>query len=142
MRPFQTEENAMSVELTDHQINVFKNKLKDRFMALRQEISMELLSFDQEQYVDLAGRVHDSGDASLADLLVDIELASIDRHIQEIRDIDAALLRIAKGSYGECPDCLQPIPLERLQAYPTAQRCIVCQEAHDHAFARGAQPTL
>lgn len=132
----------MTVQLTDHQINIFKRKLNDRFMALRREISEELLHFDAEQYADLAGRVHDTGEEALADLLVDIELASVDRHVQEIRDIDAALMRIAEGSYGECCDCRQPIVIERLTAYPAARRCIVCQEAHDRTFAHGGQPTL
>lgn len=132
----------MPAPISVHQINVFKTKLNDRFMALRREISAELLRSDEEQYSDLAGRVHDTGDEALADLLVDIELASIDRHVQEIRDIDDALMRIADGSYGTCCDCQEPIAIERLEAYPTARRCIVCQEAHDHAFAHGGHPTL
>jgi DnaK suppressor protein len=132
----------MTVQLTDHQINVFKTKLNDRFMALRREISTELLRSDEEQYGDLAGRVHDSGEVALADLLVDIELASIDRHVQEIRDIDSALMRIAEGSYGKCCDCQEPILIKRLEVYPTARRCIACQETHDRTFAHGGQPSL
>ena len=133
----------MTVKLTDHQIHQFKTKLNDRFMALRREISAELLRSDEEQYGDLAGRVHDSGEEALADQLVDIELAAIDRHVQEIRDIDAALMRIATGNYGECCDCQEPIAIERLAAYPTARRCIICQVAHDRTFAHGGeQPSL
>jgi DnaK suppressor protein len=132
----------MTVQLTDHQINVFKTKLNDRFMALRREISAGLLRSDEEQYGDLAGRVHDSGEVALADLLVDIELASIDRHVQEIRDIDSALMRIAEGSYGKCCDCQEPILIKRLEVYPTARRCIACQETHDRTFAHGGQPSL
>jgi len=132
----------MTVLLTTHQINEFKTKLHDRFMALRREISAELLNFDDENYADLAGLVHDSGEASIADLLVDIKLGSIDRQVQEIRDIDAALMRIATGNYGQCCDCQEPIPIERLTAYPAAKRCIVCQETHDRTFAHRGQPTL
>ncbi len=132
----------MSVELTEHQINGFKNRLNDRFAEVRREISTELLSADEEQYGELAGRVHDVADESLADLLVDIELASIDRHIQEIRDIDAALMRIAEGSYGECSDCAEAIAIERLEAIPTAQRCIICQEAHDRTYMHEGRPRL
>ncbi|WP_031434479.1 TraR/DksA family transcriptional regulator [Methylomarinum vadi] len=132
----------MTVELNTQQINIFKTKLNDRFMALRREISEELLNADQAQFGDLAGKVYDTGDAALADLLVDTELASIDRHIQEIRDIDAALMRIAEGSYGECCDCHEPIVIKRLQAYPTARRCVACQDIHDRTFAHGEQPTL
>lgn len=132
----------MTVQLTDHQINLFKTKLNDRFMALRREISAELLRSDEEHYVELAGRVHDIGEEALADLLVDTELATIDRLVQEIRDIDAALMRIAEGSYGECCDCQEPIVIERLEAYPAARRCIVCQETHDRTFAHDGRPTL
>lgn len=132
----------MTVQLAPHQINEFKTKLNDRFMALRREISTELLRSDEEPYVDLAGRVRDSGDVALADLLVDIKLASIDRHVQEIRDIDAALMRIATSSYGQCSDCQEPIAIERLKAQPAAQRCIICQEAHDRTYAHGNHPTL
>ena len=132
----------MTIELTNHQINVLKTRLNDRFMALRREISEELLRNDHEQYGDLAGRVHDTGDEALANLLVDIELAGVDRHVQEIRDIDAALMRIAEGGYGECCDCKEPIAIERLDAYPTARRCVICQETHDRSFAHGPQPNL
>lgn len=132
----------MTVQLNDHQIRQFKHRLEERFMELRREIAAELLRADEEQYGDLAGRVHDDADESLADLLVDIELASIDRHVQEIRDIDAALLRIAEGTYGECSDCAQPIAAERLEAYLIAKRCIVCQEAHERTHAHAGRPKL
>ncbi len=132
----------MTVELSNQQINAFKAKLNDRFIALRREISEELLNADREQFGDLAGKVYDTGDAALADLLVDIELAAVDRHIREIRDIDAALMRIAEGSYGICCDCNDPIVIERLEAYPTAKRCIACQEIHERTFAHGEQPSL
>lgn len=132
----------MTVQLSEHQINEFKSRLKQRYLDVRREIGGELLRADGEQYGDLAGRVHDMGDEALADLLVDIELASIDRHVQEIRDIDAALLRIAEGSYGECSDCAEPIAIERLAAYPTTQRCIVCQEVYDRTYAHAGRPKL
>lgn len=132
----------MTVQLTETQTNRLKAKLNERFMALRREIGEELRRSDEERYVDLANLVHDTADAAVADLLVDIELAAIDHHVQEIRDIDAALLRIAEGSYGECADCRQPIAFERLEAYPTALRCLVCQEAHDRTYAHSGRHTL
>ncbi|BBL70835.1 TraR/DksA family transcriptional regulator [Methylogaea oryzae] len=132
----------MTVQLNEQQINAFNNRLKQRYLELRREISADLLRADQEQYSDLAGRVHDTGDEALADLLVDIELASITRQVQEIRDIDAALLRIAEGGYGECSDCAEPIALARLEAYPTARRCIVCQEAHDRTHMHDKRSTM
>ena len=45
---------------------------------------------------------------------------------QEIRAIDAALGRIADGSYGICVNCGDPIGAERLDAVPQAPRCRDC----------------
>jgi len=128
--------------LTDNQIRDFKKKLDDRFFELREEVRLELLKSDKQHFIDLAGRVHDCGDASVADLLVDLQLTSIDRHVQEIRDIDAALIRIATGNYGVCIDCQSSIVVERLEAYLTAKRCQPCQVGYENLHAGGRAPSL
>jgi DnaK suppressor protein len=128
--------------LTNNQIHDLKTKLDDRFFELREEIRRELLESDNQHYIDLAGRVHDLGEASVADLLVDLQLASIDRHIQEIRDIDAALIRIAAGNYGTCIDCNDSITVDRLEAYPTAKRCQPCQAGYENLYVGGGTPSL
>lgn len=45
---------------------------------------------------------------------------------RELAEIDAALERIAAGSYGVCERCGVPIPAGRLMARPTATRCVSC----------------
>ena len=45
---------------------------------------------------------------------------------EHLADIDAALARLADGSYGTCQNCGQPIGAERLAARPTARTCIGC----------------
>jgi DnaK suppressor protein len=113
--------------LNRDQINAFRENLELRFRELREEIRQALLQSDEQSYIELAGRVHDMEEASVADLLVDVSLADIDRHVEEIRDIDAALGRIATGTYGVCSDCGEGIEVARLEAYPTAKRCRPCQ---------------
>ena len=44
----------------------------------------------------------------------------------QARRIDAALARIAEGSYGECLECGEDIPEKRLELDPTAPLCISC----------------
>lgn len=117
-------------------------RLEERFRELRELIRQELLASDTEQYVDLAGRVHDSGDESVADLLADVNLAVIDRHVQEVRDVDAALLRIAAGTYGRCTECAEDIDAARLEAYPTAKRCHRCQARHEQTHVQPGRPKL
>ncbi len=128
--------------LTKNQIRDFKTLLDKRFLELREEIRDELLESDDQTYIELAGLVHDIGEASVADLLVDIQLADIDRHINEIRDIDAALLRIAAGDYGACTDCGDSIAIDRLQAWPTARRCHRCQVKQEHDYASSKRSSL
>ncbi|MGH8372776.1 MAG: TraR/DksA family transcriptional regulator [Gammaproteobacteria bacterium] len=81
--------------------------------------------------MNISEQVHDLKDESLAEMLTNMHLTDMHRDIQELRDIDAALLRLQSGSYGICMDCGDKIPLLRLEAYPTAKRCRPCQEAHE-----------
>ena len=41
-------------------------------------------------------------------------------------EIDAALERVAAGTYGTCEGCDRPIPPERLEARPTTRTCVAC----------------
>jgi DnaK suppressor protein len=64
-------------------------------------------------------------------------LARLDeRGKQAIEEIDAALQRIAKGTYGKCEGCRQPIPVTRLRALPVTRFCVKCARRQE-----GAPPT-
>jgi DnaK suppressor protein len=120
----------------------FEHKLRDRWYELRDETRETLLRSDKEGYADIAGRVADLEDQSLADLLVDVNLAQVTRDVQEIRAIERSLKRVALGTYGICVSCGQPIERERLEACPTANRCAACQRAYEHDHRTGPTPRL
>ncbi|WP_454720802.1 MULTISPECIES: TraR/DksA family transcriptional regulator [Cupriavidus] len=61
--------------------------------------------------------------------------AMTDRYRVELADIAAARARLAGQTYGLCTDCGADIPYARLQAYPTAKRCLPCQRRHERARA-------
>lgn len=132
----------MAQSLSNKQRSELKQKLQQRFDELREQVRQELRESDNEHYIELAGKVHDPEEASLADLLVDIDLAIIDLHIEEIRDIEHALMRFPMGSYGTCTDCDADIDYQRLQANPAAKRCLDCQARHERTHAEKAHPTL
>ena len=44
----------------------------------------------------------------------------------DLAAIDDALERLSRGSYGRCEVCAGPIGDERLDAIPSATRCIAC----------------
>lgn len=118
-----------------------KRRLRARAADLRHEILDTLERSDEEQYSKVAGQVRDREDASFADLIVDVNLAEVDRDVGELRAIDDALLRINDGRYGVCERCDAPISAARLNAEPTAIRCIRCQEAFEHAQSQGERRT-
>jgi DnaK suppressor protein len=84
-------------------------------------------------FIDIDGDVAD--DEAVADTIVDTDNAIIGMHLQNARDLNAALDRIQAGVYGDCIDCGDDIGFERLSAYPTAERCIKCQYRHEKTFA-------
>jgi DnaK suppressor protein len=59
----------------------------------------------------------------------DVALALSEHETLELTHLDDALQRLAKGSYGLCTTCGEPITVARLQASPDAARCICCQQA-------------
>ena len=42
------------------------------------------------------------------------------------RQIDEAVVRLETGDYGVCVGCGKPIPIERLEVRPFAERCVPC----------------
>jgi DnaK suppressor protein len=66
----------------------------------------------------------------------EIDKAGIRIDRATVRAADAALQRIADGSYGVCQDCGRPISQARLFALPTALRCAACQQVHEQRHGR------
>jgi RNA polymerase-binding transcription factor DksA len=67
---------------------------------------------------------------------------ALSRSENEIHAVERALKRIELGTYGTCVSCGQPIERERLEAYPTANRCAACQRAYEHHHATTPTPRL
>ena len=118
-------------------------RLDARYKSLLEEVRSELEESENQQYIELIGRVPaDIGDQSIGDALADLNLAIIDRHIQELREIEAAKCRVTDRSYGICVACGDDIAPERLLAHPTAKRCLACQRQRERTYAHERTPTL
>jgi RNA polymerase-binding protein DksA len=132
----------MKQTLDTRQLDELRTTLRARARQLRDEIHQTLAKSDDEQYTMIADQVRDLEDDSFADLMVDVNLAEIDRDLQELRLIDAAFLRIADGSYGFCDSCGNPIEFARLRATPFASRCFDCQSSYERNHVQNIGHTL
>jgi len=75
----------------------------------------------------------DSGTASLERQADEVEEYStrlpLERNLEiKLAAVDAAIAKIAKGTYGKCEKCGKNIPLERMEIFPEARLCVDCQE--------------
>jgi DnaK suppressor protein len=132
----------MDNPLTTDQTAAFRKRLRDRRTELLASIRQALLQSDNERYIELAGAVHDSAEESVADQLSEMANALIGRQVNEVREVEDALQRIAVGSYGVCVECGKPVELERLEVYPAARRCFLCQSRYEKSHAGPAKPSL
>ncbi|MBW8328842.1 MAG: TraR/DksA family transcriptional regulator [Thiobacillus sp.] len=129
--------------LSPSQIDQLVSKLNADYQALRREVREELENSGNQHRIDLLNQEPgDSGDESLANALADFNLTILDRHIDGMRGIEAALQRVRSGDYGVCIDCGEDVGLTRLQVYPTAKRCIVCQEKRERQYAQEGHPKM
>jgi DnaK suppressor protein len=76
---------------------------------------------------DARDEVDDASDTQLRDLRMN--LAEADAHRAQL--IEATLLRIAAGTYGQCVDCGSSIESRRLGLLPWTPRCLDCQESFE-----------
>jgi DnaK suppressor protein len=132
----------MGIPVESGQLTSVRRQLLERSEEIRSDIRRELEKYDQEKYGQLADALADPGERSVADLLTDLDLAEVSRDIDEFREIEAALLRIARGSYGVCIDCGEPIDAGRLANTPAAARCHSCQEVFENREQRERHRTL
>ena len=107
----------MASDMTKHE-NIAK-ALKARLS----ELTKRVVEIDSELRKPLS--------ADLEEQATDLEnqgaLEAIENsEIHEIHQIQAALKRISEGTYGICTHCGEDIDPKRLEALPTATRCISC----------------
>lgn len=88
------------------------------------ETAREMESFAEAE-------VNDEGDyaAISTDSLIDTAITQ--KQMQELKEIEYALSKVSKGTFGTCEMCGEPVGIERMRVKPHARFCIVCREAYE-----------
>jgi DnaK suppressor protein len=104
------------------EIEIFKQRLLEELNKLLNLHKGESWNNEQESAADLLDEASKSSERRL--------LSSLSvNDAQVYRQIESALKKIEKGTYGLCEECRNAIPASRLKILPYATHCVRCQGA-------------
>lgn len=123
--------------LTDEQTAELGRRLRLRAAALEDEIRTlddEAGDASAQAALSTTGAPNDPADEADRGeqaTRTAVRHAEKERDQTELRQVADALERMRTGDYGLCIDCGTDIGLQRLQALPSAERCMPCQESYE-----------
>ena len=107
-----------------------KNYIKSLLLRQQKEIEKNIKGVEEEDPAkadSLAESSEPGTDSYVADTHIrDMALKETLKKINT--SIKIALQKIAKGTYGKCEKCGNPVGLSRLMAMPTAMLCLACSK--------------
>jgi len=111
-------EEYMSEGMIEH----FKTILNDWKQELMNEVDRTV-----DHMKDEAANFPDPADRATQEEEFSLELRTRDRERKLIKKIDDTMALISNGEYGYCETCGVEIGLRRMEARPTATKCIDCK---------------
>jgi len=111
-------------------------KIKEALVAELKSTDEQLSEHGVDPHDDVVDVEVDEGFADSAQATTERgELLALVEQLKQHREqVAHGLERIESGAYGQCEKCGKEIPLERLEALPSASLCVSCkQEDHQPA---------
>lgn len=106
--------------------------LRDALLGRMHELRAEVDAADPAARSDAGEReTRDFKDEAARRADDAVGAGEVQRDIDELRQVQAALFRIDTGVYGDCVDCGESIAFERLHVQPAAERCATCQTLYE-----------
>ena len=106
--------------------------LSERRDALRLEYDQtmsEIAELQRDRLTDSAG--DDQADTGTKTFEREQEISLANSILERINQVERALERLDEGTYGYCERCGNPIPVERLAAFPSATLCVTCKQLEE-----------
>jgi DnaK suppressor protein len=89
----------------------------------------ELAELQRDRLTDSAG--DDQADTGTKTFEREQEITLANAILERTTQVERALERLDEGSYGWCERCGNPIPVERLAAFPSATLCVSCKQLEE-----------
>jgi DnaK suppressor protein len=106
--------------------------LAGRRDELREEYDQtlsEIAELQRDRLTDSAG--DDQADTGTKTFEREQEISLANNILERITQVERALERLDDGRYGWCERCGNPIPVERLAAFPSATLCVTCKQLEE-----------
>lgn len=120
--------------LSKSQFDELKRAIDERHAALTVEIRADSARVRDDSPATSTGAL-DRADVAATGQIVDMDNAELQRDLNELRELEAALARMDAGSFAQCIDCHEEIEYARLRAQPMASRCLACQQRFEDSHA-------
>jgi DnaK suppressor protein len=102
-----------------------RDELREEYDSTLSEIS----ELQRDRLTDSAG--DDQADTGTKTFEREQEISLANNILERITQVERALERLDEGSYGWCERCGNPIPVERLAAFPSATLCVTCKQLEE-----------
>ena len=89
----------------------------------------EITELQRDRLTDSAG--DDQADTGTKTFEREQEISLANSIKERITQVERALERLDEGGYGWCERCGNPIPVERLAAFPSATLCVTCKQLEE-----------
>lgn len=114
----------------------FLAEIKQKLLDERERLRGGLAQFSsknphaaEENFVARFPELGDKEDESAAEVALYSDNLTLERELESmLRDVEGALDRIDKGTYGICKYCSNPIDERRLRARPMSSACVECKK--------------
>jgi DnaK suppressor protein len=113
--------------LTKVELEEFRNKLLDRRVQIEKNLRGTALELDGMRNLEL----NDEGDYAAASAETIVDSAILEQQRKELNEIELALDKIKKETFGICEMCEEPIGRARLEVKNFARFCITCREINE-----------
>jgi DnaK suppressor protein len=118
------------------EVDQIRQSLQSRYDELTAEYEQAVLQSQVLRLVEVGDTAGDDQADSGTKTAERDTAQSLLRSILDRRaQFEHALTRLEEGTYGFCEGCSAPIPVERLEIFPSATSCVSCKQTRERRAA-------
>ncbi|MER7442709.1 TraR/DksA family transcriptional regulator [Micromonospora avicenniae] len=121
---------------TEAEVGQIRQSLQARYDELTAEYEQAVLQSQVLRLVEVGDTAgDDQADSGTKTAERDTAQSLLRTILDRRAQYEHALARLEEGTYGFCEGCTSPIPVERLEIFPSATTCVSCKQTRERRAA-------